>query len=336
MKNMSKNLYLIIFCDLVKSSEVATELSLEEYARYVQSFYFAGFSALNFANQIGWKDESHLVEVDYTGDELLVMKKINDINNDIFTSLAFVYTFKLYWLLSAYTVKKVLNRRLPREISFGLHIGELAKVGNSSKYVSYDINIAKRVEGVSREGLSSNIYVTKYIAEVFSRWRRSHIQKYKDDVKMTRVISCTDFTTAEAKRLEGISGQVYVCEAIPRFDEEIPQKIFQAINEKNEEYRSYKGLLDCIANLAYNFKSNEWRDEKHSFFAADGTLNVSIIQEYCENIGFLSRSSANRWFNIDTFYIMATFPHFINCLSSSEKERFDFPTDHEDLFRKLA
>ncbi len=333
---MSTSQYIIIFCDLVGSSEVATEVSPDDYAKYIQSFYFAGTSALKFAYEIGWKEERHSLLRETTGDELLIMKKVVDIEQDIFTALAFVYTFKLYWLMSAYTVKKILNHRPPREISFGLHVGEMARVGDSEKWVSYDINIAKRVEGISREGISSNVFVTKYIAEKYSQWRREHIFENMDQLENIRVLSCTDFLPAEAKRLRGISGHVYVCEAIPRFNDPTAQAVFKAIKEGNQDYRSYLGMLSCIHILSLNFKSNKWADDKHPFLKVGGGLSLKRIKEFADNLVTVSLSSGNRWFNLDTFYIISTLHRFIETISGElVTEEMDFTKDTEMIYSQL-
>ncbi|HEO64348.1 MAG TPA: hypothetical protein ENI73_00610 [Spirochaetes bacterium] len=333
---MSTSQYIIIFCDLVGSSEVATEVSPDDYAKYIQSFYFAGTAALKFAYEIGWKEERHSLLRETTGDELLIMKKIVDIDQDIFTALAFVYTFKLYWLMSAYTVKKILNHRPPREISFGLHVGDMARVGESEKWVSYDINIAKRVEGISREGVSSNVFVTKYIAEKYSQWRREHIFTNMNQLENIRVLSCTDFLTAEAKKLRGISGQVYVCEAIPKFNDPTAQAVFKAIKEGNQDYRSYLGMLSCIHILALNFKSNKWVDDKHPFIAEGNGLSMKCVKEFADNLVTLSLSSGNRWFNLDTFYIISTLHRFIETISGEPATKdMDFTKDREMIYSQL-
>ncbi len=333
---MSTSQYIIIFCDLVGSSEVATEVSPDDYAKYIQSFYFAGTAALKFAYEIGWKEERHSLLRETTGDELLIMKKVVDIDQDIFTALAFVYTFKLYWLMSAYTVKKILNHRPPREISFGLHVGDMARVGQSEKWVSYDINIAKRVEGISREGMSSNVYVTKYIAEKYSQWRREHIFENMNQLEKIRVLSCTDFLAAEARKLRGISGHVYVCEAIPRFTDPTAQAVFKGIKEQNQDFRSYLGMLSCIRILGLNFKSNKWADNKHPFLTAGGGLSLTRIEEFVNNLVRISLSSGNRWFNLDTFYIVSTLHHFIETLSGEKASKdMDFTKEIEMIYSQL-
>ncbi len=105
---------LIIFCDLIGSSEVANELTPERYANdYIKSLYFTGESALDFIKKeinSEWDlNNTDKIKYDPSGDEILILKRIENIKDcieDIVTALSFAYTLKLYWLLSPYTVKK--------------------------------------------------------------------------------------------------------------------------------------------------------------------------------------------------------------------------------------
>lgn len=303
---------LIIFSDLIGSSEVADELTPEEYANnYIKSFYFAGKLALNFIKKVNpkWKTD---IEYDFSGDEILIFKKIDYINgcsNDVVTALSFAYTLKLYWLLSHYTVNKIMNKKPPREIACGLHIGDvvLVKPSNgrscSPRYASYAINIAKRVETTSRKGVSSNIYATNIIGEIFNKWKKQEIKK---SIENLRLLICTAFKSAMPELLKGISGKVWISELVPKFkcsEDKDLFEILKVIKGENEyhAYEAHKMLSKCI-NMFFNRNANnEWAFSPHPLkVSKDKKINYS---RYLRNLIYLSKCSANLWFKFNTFYI---------------------------------
>ena len=308
---------LMIFCDLVGSSEVANELTPQHYANdYIKSFYFVGESALNFIEKeidCEWKlNNTSKIEYDPSGDEILIFKKIEDIKdctNDVVTALSFAYTLKLYWLLSPYTVKKILDKKPPREIACGVHIGRIVRVkssnlsDNSTKYASYDINIAKRVEGVSRKGTSSNVYVTNFIGEKFNKWRKKELQERKL-ITHLRLLTCTGFESVTPEPLTGIAEKVWVSELIPNFkhpDNKISlSDILDAMKDETSGFKAYETLSSCIKIFfGQQNQDNRWFSKESSFKGNE----AEIINKYLENLIYLSKCSANLWFNFNAFYI---------------------------------
>lgn len=301
---------LMIFCDLVGSSEVANELTPEKYANdYIKSFYFVGEAALNFIGMENekWKlDNTNEIEYEPSGDEVLIFKSINDIKNctrDVVTALSFAYTLKLYWLLSPYTVGKILDKKPPREIACGVHIGKIVRVkssDNSPKYASYDINIAKRVEGVSRKGTSSNVYVTNFIGEKFNKWRKNELRISKK-IEDLRLLTCTGFESVMPEPLKGIAEKVWVSELLPNFKppKKKLSKILDTMKDKAAGSKAYRTLSNCIKIFFdQKYSNNRW-------FSGESSLktDISTINRYLENLIYLSKCSANLWFNFNAFYI---------------------------------
>ncbi len=200
--------------------------------------------------------------------------------------------------------KKIRDKKPSREIACGVHIGEVVRVKHiinyedSPKYASYDINVAKRVEGVSRKGISSNIYVTNFIGERFNKWRKIELQG--KEIKELRLLTCTGFKSAAPEPLKGIAEKVWVSELLPIFDEINLWKILEAIKEKKDCFKAYEMLSKCI-NIFFNqfnqVSHNRWR------FGDSPLRDESEIDKYLENLIYLSKCSANLWFNFNALYI---------------------------------
>ena len=106
--------YLILFADLVGSTEVAVEVDPSFYAKtYVASFHWAARRAMKFIkNKKVFKHEQFKKTIQDTdiriaGDEalsftLLDYAKLTDIEREdiVASAIAFAYVTKLYWLAS--------------------------------------------------------------------------------------------------------------------------------------------------------------------------------------------------------------------------------------------
>jgi class 3 adenylate cyclase len=175
--------YLILFADLVGSTEVATEVSPRFYARtYSASYRWAAHRALDyikdpsaFPRQVFKK---RIEEISVAGDEVLCFVPLCDLNEgepqDIVASaVAFAWVTKLYWLACPYNVRRMVGKQFPRDIAVGLHIGPAALVpseDNRSDIASLHINVAKRIEGQARRGTESRIFASYEVADNFKAW----------------------------------------------------------------------------------------------------------------------------------------------------------------------
>jgi class 3 adenylate cyclase len=180
---------LIIFGDLVGSTEVAVEASPSFFARtYIASFHWAAHKALQFVEEcqvFGDADFSEKIsDIKIAGDEVHAFipldpewqtssKRLQDL---VASTISFAYVAKLYWLAAPYNLQRMLGRQFPRDISVGLHIGRAAPVQNSgtSDVAGLHINMTKRIESQARDAKESRILASRDVTEIFEKWRKRH------------------------------------------------------------------------------------------------------------------------------------------------------------------
>ena len=187
---MSSSDYLILFGDLIGSTEVASEASPAVYSKlYVGSFHLAvkcaaGFLRLSpppfpevqFSKVI---DEGHL-----GGDEILSFTRVPSANLDelvdaVGSAVAFALVLKMCWLAAPYNLKRLRERKFPRDIAVGIHIGPAEPVDDEhdSDIAGLHINVSKRLETAARSGGESRIFASDDVARYFRAWSRKHEHK---------------------------------------------------------------------------------------------------------------------------------------------------------------
>lgn len=178
--------YLILFADLIGSTEVAVEVAPSFYAQtYVSSYHWAARRAMAFVEetQVVFPSERFskvIRNIRIAGDEVLSFTPLdaeNDITKeDIVTSaIAFAYVAKLYWLASPYNLLRMIGRQFPRDMAVGIHIGPAAIVPTTEdeeQIASLHINVTKRVEGKARDGKESRIFASYEVYDHFDKWLR--------------------------------------------------------------------------------------------------------------------------------------------------------------------
>jgi len=178
--------HLILFADLVGSTDVACELPIEAYARtYIGSFHWAADKAFRLLAEAGpayeevgqkFKREIAREEWAIVGDELTSITHLNGRSEEELKSLvvcacAFAYNLKLYWLLSPYNLCRLQNRQFPRDLAVGIHIGPLAPVSKSiTTAAGLHLSVAKRIETEARTGIESRIFASPDIIHFFNAW----------------------------------------------------------------------------------------------------------------------------------------------------------------------
>lgn len=178
--------YLILFGDLVGSTEVAAELDPQEYANtYMASFRWAASCAYKFvkAKNVfpGASFKTTISSPVVTGDEVFSFtnmassSKSASVQDLVASAVAFAYATKLCWLASPYNVQRMLRQQFPRDIAFGLHIGPAAKVpcgGKDMPIASLHINVAKRIESSARSGRALRIFASRDVADLYAGWQK--------------------------------------------------------------------------------------------------------------------------------------------------------------------
>ncbi len=191
----------VLFVDLVNSSVFASVLSLEEYAMYLDDFhetcrrqcefYFKTF--LKGAYQEG-KDYSYKI----AGDELLVFVHSDRSQNDVYQLACLAVTLKAAWLTSEQNRNRLKRRAPVAEISAGIHHGPLwaVKVDSGWHLNGYGINVAKRIESLSRNGKHYRIFLSDQAFKqihhllrnmIFSKRLRFEVKGILGDVGMYEV-----------------------------------------------------------------------------------------------------------------------------------------------------
>lgn len=303
-----------MFCDLVGSSEVASELQIQDYGRgYIASFYWAIDKAHTFLKRRLGMDKWPRSRLKYQGDELLVTKNLKGqvdlIPNEVSLALSFFYTLKLYWLISPYNRKRIESKRVPREISCGIHIGDTYTM--NQRIVGFDINLAKRVETVSREGYSSNIFVTRLVSTCFNRWKEGEIKSVRQgnkELSELKLLTCAGFGKSIPKELKGIFNKVYISELKPALE------TGKNRDETNNHAESLMTLLSSFSENLDNWPTayNNIRLFKNIFDENNTTWGDNILTTRQTNpllrkFLHLSQSTANMWLLFNIFYLASVF-----------------------------
>lgn len=197
--------YVILFADLIGSTEVAVETSPSFFAQtYIASYHWAARKAYKFvmAKEIFPKDQ-FFRKFEYfriTGDESLIFSPLidnNKIEDVVASTIAFAYVLKLYWLVSPYNLFRILNKQFPRDIAVGVHIGPATLVPNSEEndkehtnIASLHINVTKKIENQARQGNGSRIFASSDVVDKYKRWLK---QQKNIPLKNRAPLAFTDF-----------------------------------------------------------------------------------------------------------------------------------------------
>ncbi len=199
--------YVILFADLIGSTEVAVETSPSFFAQtYIASYHWAARKAYKFvmAKEIFTKDQ-FFQKFEYfriIGDESLIFSPLidnseEDIEDVVASTIAFAYVLKLYWLVSPYNLFRILNKQFPRDIAVGVHIGPATLVPNPGKddkehtnIASLHINVTKRIETQARQGNGSRIFASSDVVDKYKRWLE---QQKEIPLKNRAPLAFTDF-----------------------------------------------------------------------------------------------------------------------------------------------
>lgn len=257
----------VLFMDLVASSEFASVLGLEEYARYVDSFeelcrhqcaYF-----FDVVHKNKWKFGEHY-EFQFVGDELVVFMHTNNPRQNVYQLLALAITIKCGWLGTPLNEKRLGVGAPTAELAAGVHIGKVwaRNTGTGFKRRGFSINVAKRIESASREGQNFRIYVSDPAMKRVNQQIRNII-----------------FSPRKILAMKGVVVPIGVYEVLDSFLDPTPRmapqlfKGFRAVAHRAIEANSYDLWIHSCLQVAEEAASGK-RVTKENWELCRRTLHV--------------------------------------------------------------
>ena len=180
---MGLRMATILFADIVGCAEVSNELSPQKYDEFVSEFHRIGMEVQALLFPEGEYSVEEL-ELAVRGDEVcLILHTTPEVSGDTWVqdeaaqrkrreevekAVLFAVCLKMLWLVSDYNKQRVANHLLPRDIGVGIHHGPVIftphpATGREKSSEGFAINLAKRIEGVSRLGQWSKVFVSKEV-----------------------------------------------------------------------------------------------------------------------------------------------------------------------------
>jgi len=179
---------VILFADIVGASEVSNNCSIDEYDSFIDEFHDI---CKKTRDLIFPTSEYSVEEIESSikGDEICLIlhsgkdfgsvsafaqkKEEEGLIKDVKNAILFAVGLKLMWLISEYNRKRIHCWLVPRQLAVGINVGPVmfrvhAATGREKSSEGYTINLAKRIEGIAREGQYSKIFVCKefrYVCE---------------------------------------------------------------------------------------------------------------------------------------------------------------------------
>ena len=180
---MGVRMATILFADIVGCSEVSNELGPTEYDTFVSEFQQIGMDAQELLFPKGEYDDTKF-ELTVRGDEVcLILHTTPEVTpgstgegelnqqkrrEEAEKAFLFAMSLKLLWLVGSYNQRRLENGQLPRDIGVGIHHGLVVfqphpQTVRTNTSEGFAINLAKRIEGVSRLGTASRVFVSKEV-----------------------------------------------------------------------------------------------------------------------------------------------------------------------------
>jgi class 3 adenylate cyclase len=168
---------VIMFADVMNSVYISSVLGIEMYDDFITAFQQ---SALNVIQEYALRvpeEYSEKLEYYVRGDEAFNILYGPDPSFNIDNTLALAFNLSREWMLSPGNRQRILNDQEPFEIGVGIHSGKVMVRNHPSARFSikhgasnaegYAINLAKRIESTSREGVSSKIMVSRNFHDAY-------------------------------------------------------------------------------------------------------------------------------------------------------------------------
>jgi len=159
----------MLFADLMNSTEMAKNLTLQEYEGMIVDFQNTMFEVASaHLHAFGYKGGGEDSEWSIAGDELRVFLYSGSIGYDIRNAMLIAIKIKLAWLVSTYNQRILKEGRMVSRIGVGINCGKVIKevsrwrasLGQEKANIEgYAINLTKRIESTSREGTAYQVMV---------------------------------------------------------------------------------------------------------------------------------------------------------------------------------
>jgi class 3 adenylate cyclase len=220
---------LILFADLVGSSEVGNTLTPEAYWDvYVSNFY----AAVKVAQKIANLQETPQCHVRLVGDECVIFCQEDNPTPDKFLTdqvhkiVRFTYILKALWFVSPFNIKRMEDHKSPREIAVGAHCGTILEImpqkengiayENNPWFLGHTINVAKRIESISRERRNLNFCVSASVGNMVNRLAKTAERgEFKPEYIVYGLLKVAD---PEHRDIKGIDPVIRVNEILPSWD----------------------------------------------------------------------------------------------------------------------
>jgi len=155
---------VILFSDIIHSSVFSDTLGLVDYDMFLEEFQKTMFDAKKRVFDLTRADESHMT-FDIRGDEACAILYSDDTSNNLYTALMLASYMKSLWFQSSFNIKRVSEAKIASDIAIGIHSGKVIVRSRVSKREppkpeGYAINLAKRIEGLSREGTHTKMMIS--------------------------------------------------------------------------------------------------------------------------------------------------------------------------------
>ena len=158
---------VILFADIIHSSVFSDTLGLYEYDEFLEEFQRTMYDAKERVFELTHLAEEHIT-YDVRGDETCAIFYSDDTRKNLYTALLMASYMKSLWFQSSFNIKRVAEAKIASEIAVGIHTGKIILRSRVSqdmppKPEGYAINLAKRIEGLSRQGMASKMMISNEV-----------------------------------------------------------------------------------------------------------------------------------------------------------------------------
>jgi len=155
---------VILFSDIIHSSVFSDTLGLIDYDMFLEEFQKTMFDAKKRVYELTRTDEDQM-EFDVRGDEARAIFYAEDTGHNLYTALMLASYMKPLWFQSSFNIKRVSEAKIASDIAIGIHTGKVIVRSRVSQKMTprpegYAINLAKRIEGLSREDSHTKMMIS--------------------------------------------------------------------------------------------------------------------------------------------------------------------------------